>query len=200
MTPFPPLSREFYGKCRCVQGAAPLHLVTYHGTQGSGARAAALTLTTRTDGSAHEVHDAREGFKLAPDDQILCGVGGANTGNYHVEDATFASWTRKIWFLHKRTLKWSAYRIAKKLNQHKKSCHFVNQEEADAARRVEDLNGWTYHSILSLTDWCPSTHTDPGRFFPHRWFKRYVEFYYSNPDVDYPVTLNRKGTEKRRKR
>lgn len=188
-TPFPKLSREFFGKCKCVQGTAPVTLVTYHGTQGSGARSGAATLTSRTDGSAHEVHDSTEGFKLAPDDQILCHVGGANTGNYGIEDATFASWTRKIWFLHRRTLKWSAYRIAKKLRTHDLPCHFINQKEAEAAGGVTNLRGWTYHSVLSLTSWCPSTHTDPGRFFPHRWFKRYVEFYYDNPTVDFPVHL-----------
>jgi hypothetical protein len=193
MKKFPKFSREYYGKCKCVQGSAPVNLVTYHGTQGSTARGGAATLTSRPDGSAHEVHDSREGFKLAADTTILCHVGGANTGNYGIEDATFASWTRPLWFTHKRTLRWSAYRIAQKLHQHDLPCNFVNQKEAQAAGGVAGCRGWTYHSVLSLTTWCPSTHTDPGRFFPHKWFKRHVEWYYRNPGVDEEVKVNRKG-------
>jgi hypothetical protein len=202
--PFPRLSREFYGETKCGTGTAPVRIVTYHGTQGSTARGGAVTLTTRTTGSAHEVHDRKEGFKLAPDDKILCGVGDANTGNYHVEDATFASWIRKVWFLNRRTLKWSAYRIAHALLRNGRRCHFIGLEEAERAGGVANLNGWTYHCVLSATSWCGSTHYDPARnagmgpsLFPHRWFKRYVRFYFEHPNVNEPVKLDRKGRRKK---
>lgn len=190
-----------------MQGIAPVTLVTYHGTQGPTARGGAITLTSRTDGSAHEVHDSKEGFKLAANDVILCGVAGANTGNYHIEDSTYASWTRKIWFLHKRTLKWSAYRIAQVLRDEDLPCHFVGLAEAEKAGTVTKLRGFTYHCVLSATDWCPSTHTDPasnagmGRsLFPHKWFRRYVSWYFNHPHVHEEVKLNRKGKRRGRRR
>lgn len=198
------LSREFYGKARCVQGTMDkVQVITYHGTQGPTARSGAVTLTTRTGGSAHEVHDAKEGFKIAPDLQILCGVEGTNTGNYHIEDATFAAWLRKVWFLHKRTLKWSAYRIAHMLHKHDLPNHFIGLREAELAGGLSSLRGWTYHCVLSETAWCPSTHSDPApragfgaSTFPHEWFKRYVTYFYMHPDVATPVKLSRDGTRK----
>lgn len=203
MKKWPTLSREFYGKCKCIQGIAPVTLVTYHGTQGPSARGGAATLTSRTDGSAHEVHDSKEGFKLAANDVILCGVAGANTGNYHIEDTTFASWTRKIWFLHKRTLKWSAYRIASVLLEEDLPCRFVGPREAAQAGTVARLKGWTYHCVLSSAPWCPSTHTDPApnagmgkSLFPHAWFSRYVKAYYDHPNLNGPIKVNRKGKVK----
>lgn len=204
MRTFPTFSREFHGKCRCKQGHAKVHLVTYHGTQGATARSGAVTLTTRTDGSAHEVHDAKEGFKLAADDEILCHVRGANTGNYGIEDATFATWTRKLWFLHKRTLQWSAFRIARALRRNGIPCRFIGLQEAQLAGGVESLRGWTYHCILSATTWCTSTHSDPApragmgkSLFPHKWFMRQVQGYYDHPDVHGPVTFDRQGRKKR---
>lgn len=199
LKPFPKLNREFFGKVRCQQGQAHPHLVTYHGTQGSTARSGAITLTSRPDGSAHEVHDAKEGFKLAPDDAILCHVAGANTGNYGIEDATFANWIRKVWFLHRKTLKWSAYRVAAALRRNGIPNHFVDLDEANRAGGLIDLKGWTYHCVLSDTGWCQSTHQDPsprasrGGLFPHKWFKRYVDFYFENPEINYPVKLKRDG-------
>lgn len=202
--PFPRFSREFFGRARCKQGHADVQVVTYHGTQGPNARGGAVTLTTRTDGSAHEVHDGKEGFKIAEDRAILCHVGGANTGNYGIEDATFASWTRKVWFLHKRTLKWSAYRIAKALHRNKLPNHFITLGEAERAGSITRLRGWTYHVILSLTSWCKSTHTDPAAnagirwsTFPHKWFKRYVTWYFNHPNTHEPVVLDRRGRRKR---
>lgn len=202
--PFPKFSREFYGKCRCTQGHADVRVVTYHGTQGATARGGAATLTSRTDGSAHEVHDAKEGFKLAEDSAILCHVAGANTGNYGIEDATFASWTRKVWFLNRRTLKWSAYRIARALLRNDLPCWFIDLEEAERAGAITKLKGWTYHVILSKTSWCDSTHYDPApnagigtSTFPHKWFKRYVRYYYNHPEVKVLVALNRKGEPRR---
>ncbi len=205
--PFPELSREFFGKARCRQGRAPVRVVTYHGTQTESARVGASVLTTRTDGSAHEVHDATEGFKIAEDDEILCGVLGTNTGNYHIEDSTIASWTRKIWFLHRRTLKWSAHQVAHALLRHDLPCRFIGLPEAEKAKGIGNLKGWTYHVILSRTSWCPSTHHDPAvnagirtSTFPHKWFARYVRFYYEHPRIHRPVNVNRKGELTRRER
>jgi hypothetical protein len=188
--PFPPLSREFFGRCRCVQGSAEVRVVTYHGTQGSTARGGAVTLTSRTDGSAHEVHDSKEGFVLAPDETILCHVRGANTGNYGVEDATLATWTRKIWLLHRRTLHWSAHQVAHALLRHDLPCHFIDLPESDKAGGIAGLRGYTYHVILSLSSWCESTHVDPApkagistSTFPHKRFTRWVRFYYDHPKI-----------------
>lgn len=204
---FPKFSREFYGQCQCKGGHADVRLVTYHGTQGTTARGGAATLTTRTDGSAHEVHDSKEGFKLAEDSAILCHVGGANTGNYGIEDATIASWTRKVWFLNKRTLKWSAYRIARALRRNDLPCWFIDLPSAEHAGGVSGMKGWTYHGILSATSWCESTHYDPARnagqglsLFPHKWFKRYVGWYFNHPDIHEEVALNRKGELRRKRR
>lgn len=201
---FPKLSREFFGRAVCVQGSAPVKVVTYHGTQNGSARVGAGVLTSRTDGSAHEVHDSKEGFKIDDDTRILCGVGGANTGNYHVEDSTFASWTRKLWFLHKRTLRWSAYRIATVMLRHNIPYRFIDLPRAEASGGISNLAGWTYHVVLTMTSWCPSTHVDPApgagigkSLFPHKWFERYVRWYYFHPDVEHEVVLDRKGNLKK---
>lgn len=205
--PFPPLSREFHGKAKCPskKTTAPVHLVVYHGTQGPTARGGAITLTTRTDGSAHEVHDSKEGFKIAGDKTVLCGVTDANTGVYHVEDATLAQWTRKLWFLHRRTLKWSAHQIAHALLRAEEPCRFIDLKEAQFAGGADVLHGWTYHCVLSATTWCRSTHYDPAAnagmgpsTFPHKWFKRHVDYYFDNPTVHEPVKLDKKGLVKGR--
>lgn len=203
---FPKLSREFFGKAKCpkTKTTSPVKVVTYHGTQTVSARVGAQVLTTRETGSAHEVHDSKEGFKIADDTTIMCGVASTNTGNYHIEDSTLAGWTRKIWFLHKRTLRWSAFRIAKKLNDNKLPYRFIDLPRAEAAGGLSNLAGWTYHTILSHTTWCPSTHVDPSpgagmgkSLFPHKWFERHVRFYYDHPDIHHEVILKRDGTLRR---
>lgn len=189
------------GGCDCVQGVAPaVRVVTYHGAQSGSARGAATTLTTNPQASAHEVHDAKEGFWLARDRTILCHVGGANTGNYGIEDATFASWSRKLWFLHRFQLKWSAHQVAHALLRHRLPNHYIGRAEAASVQSVQELTGWTYHINLSLAPWCPSTHTDPGAMFPHRWFARYIAWYYRHPHIHAAIALDKKGNLKTARR
>jgi hypothetical protein len=191
-----PPSREFYEKVRCGGSTGQaVDLVVYHGTQGPTARGGAITLATRTDGSAHECHDSKESFLLAPDSWTLCGVLGANSNVRHIEDATFAPWSRAVWLLHKRTLMWSAHDVAHSLLEHDLPCHFVGLHEADAAGGLGRLRGWTYHVILSETRWCDSVHTDPApgagyasSSFPHVRFASWVDFYFHNPHIHRPAT------------
>lgn len=195
---FPKLSNEFFGRCKCVQGQADAHMATVHQTQGATARGGAVTLISRTDGSAHECigydSDAKDarlvGYNLAPDNVILCHVGGANTGNYGIEIGGFSSWTRKIWFLprNRNLLMFAAYRTAHALRRMDEPPRYYGIKDLDRAGALANVHGWTTHNNLSRSKLSTSTHTDPGAGFPRKWFAKRVRFYYHNPSVDRPVT------------
>lgn len=192
---FPHLKREYYGHLQCQGGTQDVKIATYHGSQGRTARGGAITLTTRDDGSAHVIFGRREGYRLAAENVVVCGVRDANTGNYHVEDSTFAVWLRKVWLLHIRQLQWSAWDIARVLRENGRRPHFIGLDEAERAGGVADLNGFTYHCVLTATTWCNSTHVDPApnagmgpSNFPHQRFCVWVEFYFHHPHIRRQVT------------
>lgn len=187
---FPRMSREFFGQCKCKQGEHKPFMVTIHQTQGSSARSGAHTLTSRTNGSAHEVLDEHEGFKLAQDDTILCHVGGQNTGNYGIEMWGFSWWERTLWLKkYYRTLCYAAYRTARFLRRHKLEPYFkLNHFGVGLPTSRMSLTPGTVVTHAGLSHkYRTSTHTDPGLGFPRRRFRRLVRFYFANPDVRRPV-------------
>lgn len=195
-------NREFFGKARCVQGTSDSHLGVLHQTQGATARGGAITLTTRTDGSAHVCLDWDENFIIAEDEAILCGVAGANTGVWHLEMAGSSFWERVTWFRkkHKRMLKYAAHEMAQYLLRNNLPLRWYTTADLDRASSLANCNGYTCHWYLSRSNKSTSTHTDPGAAFPYKWWRRYVEFYYRNRTIHEPVDVGRKGNLKPKRR
>ena len=187
--PFPKLSRK-YG-VSCHQGESKPFMVTIHQTQSGDAEGAARYLETRSDGSCHYVIDANKGFKCANDDDILCHVGGQNTGNIGIELAGYSSWPLATWLSpkNKRMVAFAAYIAARKCRQHSIPARFV-PDYRDLPGNRFDFDGVTTHAALSYK-YKTSTHTDPGLGFPRRRFRRLLTFYKANPGVNHPVSMKR---------
>lgn len=172
-------SREFF-PCVCRDDNAHVPtLGVVHQTQGPTEESAARYLETREDGSAHLCVDWDSAHRIADDEDVVCGVGGANTGTWHLEMAGYSSWKRNIWLLpnNVKMMKRAAFYLAQFLVEHELPANFVTVAELDGLTSLRHARGFTTHANLSRSNKSTSTHTDPGLGWPKRWFHRKVRRY-----------------------
>lgn len=214
---FPEL-KHYPTKVKCYQGrGSDVTMVTVHETQGTTAAGGAATLTSRTDGSAHEViGDAVKGapltgYRLDEDLAVLCHTGGQNgTGgrvNYGIEKAGISTWKKafRLAFKEERDLiAFTAFRTAHVMLKWKIPNRYLSAAALDrAGDGFEDIKGWTYHRNHSLA-FGTTNHTDPGIpniSWPHKRFETLVSYYYHNPTVRRVVSLReaKKALKRQRK-
>lgn len=164
---------------------AEIKWVILHDEEAPTARSAANYFTLRTSGgSAHLCVDDNECFRCLGNRDIPWGASsafGANTHGFHIEQAGYAKWTGTVWRRkHWRTLNRAAYKTAVHCKKFKIPVEFItadhlpyragittHAEVSRASRRLDPAHARDY------------THSDPGRFWPRRWFMRRVRAYYA---------------------
>lgn len=167
------ISRKYYGvKCGGYSASGKPKAVCLHSTEGSTAAGAASYLHTRPDGSVHIVVDDKEAFRLLNDSKVACGAGGYNDRVIHIEQAGFASWSRKQWLRRIRTLRRAAYWTAVSLRKHD-----LKPRPLKGKAAIQRGNGYTFHAWVMQAGY-PTTHYDPGPHYPYLKERALIRFYY----------------------
>ena len=148
--------------------------IVLHDTEGGSAESVARFFArppTKDTGSAHLVVDDDACFRCLPNNVIPWAAPGANTHGFHIEQCGFAKWASSSWLLHRDTLRRAAYKTA---------YHAVLFNIPPVFRFAADLKrtepGITTHREVSKA--FGGTHSDPGPFWPRRWFMARVREYY----------------------
>jgi hypothetical protein len=159
--------------------------VILHDEEAPTARSAAEYFQKKTSGgSAHLCVDDKECYRCLSNQTIPWGASssfGANTHGFHIEQAGYAKWTGTVWRLkHLRTLNRAAYKTAFHCKKFGIPVAFVtadhlpykwgittHAEVSKASRRQDPAHAKDY------------THTDPGLFWPRRFFMSRVRSYYA---------------------
>lgn len=113
-------------------------------------------------------------------EQVECaGVTDVNRNANHFENAAYSAWKKPVWLWpkHRRAINRLAFLMARNAVKHKTPNRFLKTADFDRAGRV--IAGQTFHVFLSRSRISASTHTDPGPFFPYRYWKRRFDFYYA---------------------
>jgi hypothetical protein len=129
-----------------------------------------------SSGSAHLCVDEAECYRTLDNDDIPWGAHGANEHGFHIEQAGYAAWSSVLWLRHMRTLKRAAYKTALHCKAFGIPTTFVT-----AAGLKRNVPGVTTHRECSKA--FGGTHSDPGLFWPHRTFMRYVREYRAGLDL-----------------
>jgi hypothetical protein len=121
------------------------------------------------------VIDCKEAYRLAADTTICCGVRDYNTPTLHIEMTGYSSWSSLKWALpsRRKMVDHCAYRVARWCKRYGLQPRWRSTKDLDDGRR----RGITSHANLSYSSLSSSTHTDPGRYFPRRWFMRRVAYW-----------------------
>lgn len=164
-------SRKYYGPV-CGGAWQKPRAIAFHSTEGPTAAGAAAYLKTRPDGSVHYVVDDVDCFYTQTPRKTACGIGGLNTGIIHVEQAGFASWSRKQWLRRLRTLRRAAYWAAVEMRKRGIPCRRL-KSKAD----LENRGGYFFHADATRVGF-PTTHTDPGPHYPYLKMGVLVHYYY----------------------
>lgn len=146
--------------------------IVLHSTEGDTAAGAASWFANPSSlGSAHIAVDDEEGYRCVPDDVIAWGASGANTQGLHMEHAARAAWKRAVWInpAGRKMLKRSAYRVARWCK-----LYGIPPRYLTVAELRQNKRGIAMHYQVS-TAFHASTHTDPGKGFPKRRYRRYVK-------------------------
>lgn len=158
--------------------------IVLHDEEAPTARSAAEYFTSpNSGGSAHLCVDDQHCFRCLENNVIPWGASssfGANTHGFHIELAGYARWLPGQWFLRKATLERAAYKTAFHCRKFGIPVEFVtadklprrfgittHAEVSKASRRLDPAHAWQF------------THSDPGRFWPRRWFMSRVKAYYA---------------------
>jgi hypothetical protein len=158
--------------------------VVLHDEEASSAASAAEYFRShKAGGSAHLCVDDNWCYRCLSNTTIPWGAASsfrANTHGFHIEQAGYARWSTPIWRRHFRTLNRAAYKTALHLHRFRLPVRFVT---ADGLLRGE--KGVTTHAEISRASRKQDprharnyTHSDPGRFWPRRYFMLRVRFYY----------------------
>lgn len=149
----------------------------------TAASAAAYFQSRHSGGSAHLCVDDKDCFRCLANQTIPWGAAsafGANTHGFHIEQGGYAKWLPGRWMLHRKTLERAAYKTAFHCHKFGIPVEFVTADKLPrrfgitthaeitrASKRLDPRNAWMYD------------HTDPGRFWPRRWFMNRVRAYYA---------------------
>ena len=157
-----------------VRKPEDIRLVVLHSTEGGTAESVARYFTTpQSGGSAHLVVDDLDCYRCLRNIDIPWGAPGANTAGFHIEQCGYARWTKAEWLEHDLTLRRAAYKAALHAN------HFgIPLQWLSAAGLKRGLRGVTTHADCSQA--FGGDHTDPGPFWPRRYFMRLVNGYYGD--------------------
>lgn len=154
-----------------ARGDNPVLWIVLHSTEGSTAAGAAAWFHNPDSlGSTQVVVDAVDKWRCVPDDVIAWAASGANTNGIHLEFAGFAAWKRFQWLRpsYRKALKNGADVVASWVVKYGIPMKWV--KPAGLHNRTK---GVVFHYEVS-TAFHETTHTDPGRGFPKRTFKRMV--------------------------
>lgn len=173
-----PIRAACSGKFRAVHtsGERPtstIRLIVLHSEEAGTAESAARWFTNLDSaGSAHLCVDDHGCYRTLPPEAIAWGAPGANTSGYHIEQAGFARWRSALWLRHRKTLERAAFKTALR-------CHDYGIPPVYRGARAlkADKPGITTHRACTRA--FGGTHTDPGPFWPRRWFMRHVRRYHS---------------------
>jgi hypothetical protein len=159
--------------------------IVLHSEEASTAESAARYFTTpAAQGSAHLCVDDAICYRCLDNTDVPWGAASAfyaNRDGFHIEQAGFARWGSAAWLLHRGTIRRAAYKTALHCRLFGVPVRWVNADElprhdgitthnavSTASRRIDPGNAAKY------------THTDPGIFYPRRYFMRLVREYYAD--------------------
>jgi hypothetical protein len=156
--------------------------IVLHSEEASTAESAARYFTTMAaGGSAHLCVDDTICYRTLRNEEVPWGAASSFNANYHgfhIEQAGFARWGSAAWLRHRETIRRAAYKTAL-------HCHLLGVPVRWVfATQLPQLDGITSHNEISMASrrLDPAhasryTHTDPGLFYPRRWFMGQVRRY-----------------------
>jgi len=156
--------------------------VVLHSEEASTARSAATWFAITEPpppkgngpaGSAHLCVDDTICYRTLRNEEIPWAAPGANVYGFHIEQAGFARWAAGTWLLHRDTLRRAAYKTAVHLIAFDLPPVFLRADALKAGKK-----GVTTHA--ECTKAFGGDHTDPGLFWPRRYFMRLVNAYYGD--------------------
>lgn len=161
-------------------GTRPLDRIRWivlHDEEASTAESAAQWFANPDSrGSAHLCVDDLICYRTLDNVDIPWAAQGANEQGFHIEQAGFARWSLAIWKTHRQTLRRAAYKAAF-------HCHAFGIPPTFRFARDLKLGykGITTHA--ECTKAFGGSHTDPGPFWPRRYFMSLVRSYYADLSV-----------------
>jgi hypothetical protein len=154
-----------------------IRLIVLHDEESTSAEGAARWFANPdSSGSAHLCVDDQVCFRTLNNDEIPWAAQGANRQGFHIEQAGYARWSAVVWMNHYRTLQRAAYKTA----QHCRAFGIPPIFRTAPALK-QGYPGVTTHA--ECTKAFGGNHTDPGLFWPRRYFMRQVRKYYAAFDV-----------------
>ena len=168
---------SYHGGLRSVHA---ITLIVEHATQGGTALSNAKyfaepkTPDSGPGGSAHLTVDENECYRCLPNNIIAYAAPGANSQGFHIEQCGFSSWNPLTWMKHYRTLNRAAYKTAVHCHLFRIPPVFIFAADIRASKK-----GVTTHAEVTKAFPNIGDHTDPGLFWPRRYFMRRVRTYYA---------------------
>jgi hypothetical protein len=151
--------------------------IVVHAEQASTAESSARYFSLPTaEGSAHLCVDDDICYRTLENNDVPWAAPGANTRGFHIEQAAFSKWDATAWLRHRDTLKRAAYKAALHCRVFGLPVVWVNAAGLRAGR-----NGITTHA--ECTKAFGGDHTDPGIFWPRRYFMSLARNYYDELGV-----------------
>lgn len=162
--------------------------IVLHDTEGGSAESVARFFASKdATGSAHLVVDDDDCYRTLDNRAIPWGAASAfeaNLQGFHIEQCGFARWASTAWLLHLNTLNRAAFKTAQHCRLFDIAPVFV------FAAQLPSIDGVTTHREITLAskrlDPAHASrydHTDPGAFWPRRWFMGRVRSYYNELSV-----------------
>jgi N-acetyl-anhydromuramyl-L-alanine amidase AmpD len=172
-----PLKGEADPKYRAVHDsgarfASDIKYVVVHCTEGDTAEGAASWFTNpASGGSTNMVVDDNIAYRTVPDLVVPWGAPPLNKAGWHIEFAGYSSWTTAEWMQHKFMLQRGAFKCALRCKRYNIPVRWVGPVGLKLGRR-----GIVTHKAIADT-WHQTTHTDPGKGFPRKYFLELVKKY-----------------------
>src|SRR5262245_39397389 len=162
--------------------------IVLHSEEASTAESAARYFTTpAAQGSAHLCVDDTVCYRTLRNIEVPWGSAssfGANLHGFHIEQAGFARWGSAAWMLHRDTIRRAAFKTAVHCDLFGIPVRWLTAAELPAQ------DGITTHNAVSVASRREDpanahkyTHTDPGVFYPRRYFMRLVREYFAELSV-----------------
>ncbi len=178
-----------------VRDPSVINLVGIHSEEAATAESAAAWFANPEPppprgngpaGSAHLCVDDTICYRTLRDTEIPWAAASALSANLHgihIEMAGFARWNGVLWLLHRATIQRAAYKTAEACARHGIPVRFLFADDLVAGRRT----GITTHAQITKASkrLDPAhadryDHTDPGIFFPRRYFMRLTRGYFAD--------------------
>lgn len=193
MTPTTPIRATCSKRYRAsrtsgTRGIERIRWIVLHDAEAPDAESVALFFSKpQATGSAHLVVDDDHCFRTLDNEDIPWGASSAfqaNLHGFHIEQCGFARWSSTAWLLHRATLNRAAYKTALHCKLFDIPPVFV------FAAQLPNVDGITTHREVTLASKRIDPehagnydHTDPGIFWPRRWFMDRVRAYYAELSV-----------------